>query len=152
MLKFYKAINELINGEYDKAANSFYEFIFENKFAANVDEVIKEINRDSNWQLSIQKLDELHDKSKKYYKDKIDKLTSDLVAEAYFDLGVISIFTNQKEYNPIYTNKHLDKAFELSKNVDILKKLGIVYGRYSNKKSSKCFEKIQQINPNDKKN
>ena len=61
--------------------------------------------------------------------------------EAYFDLGVISIFTNQREYNPRYTNnKYLDKAFELSKNIYILHKLVTVYWKYD--KVIECFEKI----------
>ncbi|TKZ35501.1 hypothetical protein [Brachyspira catarrhinii] len=149
MHKFYIAMGDLRDKKYEKAANGFYEFIFDDEFKNNVDKAIKELEGNGKLQLSIQELTELHEKAKKYFENKINNL----VAEAYFDLGVISIFTNQKEYNPRYTkNKYLDKAFELSKNIDILKKLGIVYGKHDNKKSSKCFEKIQQINPNDKKN
>ena len=147
MHKFYIAISDLRDKEYEKAANGFYEFIFDDEFKNNVDKAIKELEGYGKLQLSIQELDELHDKSKKYYKNKIDKLTSDLVAEAYFDLGVISIFTNQKEYNPRYTkNKYLDKAFELSKNIDILIKLSIVYVKYGNEEMAcKCINKCYQL-------
>ena len=95
---------------------------------------------------------ELHKNSIKYFEDKINNLSTDLVAEAYFDLGVISIFTNQREYNPRYTNnEYLDRVFKLSNDIVLLEKLGVVYGKYEQyDKAIECFEKILQIEPNNK--
>ena len=81
---------------------------------------------------------------------KNNNLSADLVAEAYFDLGVISIFTNQREYSPRYTNnEYLDKVFKLSNNITLLGKLGVIYGKYEQyDKAIGCFEEILQIEPN----
>lgn len=139
MHKFYKAINDLRDKKYEEAANSFYEFIFEDEFKTNVGKAIKELESNGKLQLSIEELSELHGKAKKYFENKTDKLL--------FDLGVISIFTNQKEYNLKYTkNEYLDKAFELSKNTDILLKLSIVYVKYGNEEMAcKCINKCYQL-------
>ena len=66
------------------------------------------------------------------------------------DLGVIPIFTNQREYSPRYTNnEYLDKVFKLSNNITLLGKLGVIYGKYEQyDKAIGCFEEILQIEPN----
>lgn len=102
--------------------------------------------------LSNDELKELYENAIKYFEDKINNLSADLVAEAYFDLGVISIFTNQREYSPRYTNnEYFDKVFKLSNNTCLLGKLGAVYIKYEKyDEAIGCYEKILQIEPNNK--
>ena len=150
MSEYNKGIENLRNKHYEEAANDLYEFISKNKLTATIDDVIKERKEKDKLHLSNNELIELHKNSIKYFEDKINNLSADLVAEAYFDLGVISIFTNQIEYNPRYTNnKYLDKAFELSNDIVLLEKLGTVYEKYEKyDKEIGCFEKILKIEPN----
>lgn len=152
MSELYKGVEKLQNKHYEEAAKDLYEFILKDKLTTNIDDAIKGRKEKDKLHLSNNELIELHKNSIKYFEDKINNLSVDLVAEAYFDLGVISIFTNQREYNPRYTNnEYLDKVFKLSNDIVLLGKLGVVYGKYEQyDKAIECFEKILQIEPNNK--
>lgn len=152
MSELYKGVEKLQNKHYEEAAKDLYEFILKDKLTTNIDDAIKGWKEKDKLHLSNNELIELHKNSIKYFEDKINNLSVDLVAEAYFDLGIISIFTNQREYNPRYTNnEYLDKVFKLSNDIVLLGKLGVVYGKYEQyDKAIECFEKILQIEPNNK--
>ncbi|TXJ39297.1 tetratricopeptide repeat protein [Brachyspira aalborgi] len=152
MSELYKGVEKLQNKHYEEAAKDLYEFILKDKLTTNIDDAIKGRKEKDKLHLSNNELIELYKNSIKYFDDKINNLSVDLVAEAYFDLGVISIFTNQREYNPRYTNnEYLDKVFKLSNDIVLLGKLGVVYGKYEQyDKAIGCFEKILQIEPNNK--
>ena len=152
MSEYNKGIENLRNKHYEEAAKNLYEFILKNELTANIDDVIKERKEKDKLHLSDKELIELHENAVKYFENKINNLSDDLIAEAYFDLGVISIFTNQIEYNPRYTNnEYLDKVFKLSNDITLLGKLGVIYGKYQKyDKAIECFEKILQIEPNNK--
>ena len=152
MSELYKGVEKLQNKHYEEAAKDLYEFILKDKLTTNIDDAIKGRKEKDKLHLSNNELIELYKNSIKYFDDKINNLSVDLVAEAYFDLGVISIFTNQREYNPRYTNnEYLDKVFKLSNDIVLLGKLGVVYGKYEQyDKAIECFEKILQIEPNNK--
>ncbi len=152
MSELYKGVEKLQNKHYEEAAKDLYEFILKDKLTTNIDDAIKGRKEKDKLHLSNNELIELHKNSIKYFEDKINNLSADLVAEAYFDLGVISIFTNQREYNPRYTNnEYLDRVFKLSNDIVLLGKLGVVYGKYEQyDKAIECFEKILQIEPNNK--
>ena len=152
MPELYKGVEKLQNKHYEEAAKDLYEFILKDKLTTNIDDAIKGRKEKDKLHLSNNELIELHKNSIKYFEDKINNLSVDLVAEAYFDLGIISIFTNQREYNPRYTNnEYLDKVFKLSNDIVLLGKLGVVYGKYEQyDKAIGCFEKMLQIEPNNK--
>ena len=152
MSELYKGVEKLQNKHYEEAAKDLYEFILKDKLTTNIDDAIKGRKEKDKLHLSNNELIELHKNSIKYFEDKINNLSVDLVAEAYFDLGVISIFTNQREYNPRYiNNEYLDRVFKLSNDIVLLGKLGVVYGKYEQyDKAIECFEKILQIEPNNK--
>lgn len=152
MSEFNKGIENLRNKHYEEAANDLYEFILKDKLTTKINNVTEERKEKNKLNLSDSELIELYKNSIKYFEDKINNLSDDLVAEAYFDLGVISIFTNQREYNPRYTNnEYFNKVFKLSNNITLLGKLGTIYGKYEKyDKAIECFEKILQIEPNDK--
>lgn len=152
MSEFNKGIENLRNKYYEEAANDLYEFILKDKLTTQINNVTEERKERDKLNLSDSELIELYENSTKYFEDKINNLSDDLVAEAYFDLGVISIFTNQREYNPRYTNnEYFDKVFKLSNNITLLGKLGTVYCKYEKyDKAIGYFEKILQIEPNNK--
>lgn len=153
MSEYHKGIEKLRNKHYEEAAKDLYEFILKDKLTTNIDDAIKGWQEKDKLHLSNNELIELHKNSIKYFEDKINNLSVDLVAEAYFDLGVISIFTNQREYNPRYTNnEYLDKVFKLSNDIILLEKLGVIYRKYEQyDKAIGCFEKILKVEPNNKK-
>lgn len=152
MSEFNKGIKNLRNKHYEEAANDLYEFILKDKLTTQINNVTEERKERGKLNLSNSELIELYENSTKYFEDKINNLSDDLVAEAYFDLGVISIFTNQREYNPRHTNnEYFDKVFKLSNNITLLGKLGTIYCKYKKyDKAIGCFEKILQIEPNNK--
>lgn len=94
MSELYKGVEKLQNKHYEEAAKDLYEFILKDKLTTNIDDAIKGWKEKDKLHLSNNELIELHKNSIKYFEDKINNLSTDLVAEAYFYLGVISIFTN----------------------------------------------------------
>lgn len=144
MSEYNKSIENLRNKHYEEAAKDLYEFIFKNELIANIDDVIKERKEKDKLHLSKTELKELCKNAIDYFENKI-KNSQDNLDTNNFCAGIIYTIGNNVD------NEYLDKVFKLSNDITLLVKLGVIYGKYQKSdKAIGCFEKILQIEPNNK--
>lgn len=144
MSEYNKGIENLRNKHYEEAAKDLYEFISKDKLTTNIYDAIKAFEEKDKLHLSESELKELCKNAIDYFENKI-KNSQDNLDTNNFCAGIIYTIGNNVD------NEYLDKVFKLSNDIVLLGKLGVIYEKYQKSdKAIGCFEKILQIEPNNK--
>lgn len=144
MSEYNKGIENLRNKHYEEAANDLCKFISKDKLTTETNNIKEEREKRDKLHLSNTELKELCKNAIDYFENKIKK-SQDNLDTNNFCAGIIYTIGNNVD------NEYFDKVFKLSNDITLLGKLGVIYGKYQKyDKAIGCFEKILQIEPNNK--